>query len=380
MMNFLTKQKWQLVVLLQVCLLTFASCEDDNNFTVDAADYITMNVVSSNMQNGRALIEDDSMLEEECSSAGNKSIGIKSFYEKNGTVINNVLDSDGDVSLIYDKGTTCENNDGWTYGETAAKWVDNATYTFTAYFPMKVVKEVTASETSPFITRFSSEFYQEDFMMAYSQVKSYNSGKAVNLDMLHVLSALQFHLSFSDTENRLEVPHNDSDFLTAFWFENTKIEQGLCTIGELEFGVYDEGGNIDNETGNNIKWNCISRPKPTTDAESHKFYEWEHAEGVEFYSNESEIVRATAYSKGTGMFAQNNGFVLTIPQDYDGSSNFCFCLKSTGEKVYRASLPARKFEPGTRYIYYIRLGKTNVSVDVKILPWNELKSSADITL
>ena len=374
---FLSKHKFQFAMILQVALFAFASCEDDNVLQCETGERITWNVVSSDMQNSRALIEDDSSLQTACSIEG-KSIGIKSFYDMEGVITQNVLGNEtGDVSLIYSNDTSWDNYKWWTYGETAAEWVTGVKYTFNAYYPKYVAEDVTSSSVSPFVMKYNTELYQEDLMMAYKYVdtesSSFKQGNAVTLNMLHMLSALKFQFSFINADG---TTYDDSDALTAFWIENTAIDKGLFTMGELEFGTYGDGGVVSGET---INWNCISRPEPSA-----IIYEWTDAEGVEFSSNATEIIKkAVAYSTnadGNQKYAQNDGFILVVPQENDGTINICYRLKNTGDKVYRVTLSKRTYEPAVRYIYDIRFGKNGVDVKLSIAKWNEIKSSYDIPL
>lgn len=340
------------------------------------------------MQNGRALIEDDASLQSMCSTG--KSIGIKSSFEIDGVTTHNILGNpDGDVSLTYSTNTSWDNYFGWTYGETASEWNIGAKYTFNAYYPQNTIREITTSETSPFVIRYNTSYNQEDLMMAYNYVDTdlptFKSGEAVQLYMLHVLSALKFRFAFANTiVNELNgtktiVPYAESDILTAFWVENTQIDKGIYTIGELEFGSYNSDGTVN---GEEITWNGISRPAPSTDTSPLKIYAWEDAVGIEFASSATSILsRAIAYSTNAdNRYAQNNGFLLIIPQENDETFNICFQLKSTGDKVHRITLPHTTYEPGMRYYYDIYLGSTSVDIDLTIADWNELKSSVDIPL
>lgn len=369
---FLSKQKWVLTLILQASMLALTSCEGDN-FKHDSSNYISWNVVANGMQNGRALVEDIKSLETACSN-GN-SIGIKSSYvDKDGEFMENVLgNARGDVSLIYQPGTTWDNHNGWTYGEIAAMWCNGAKYTFNAYYPKTAVGEITQSATSPFVIKYNTKLHQEDLMMAYTYVEPKDHGKLVTLNMLHVLSALKFNFCFMNADGST---FDDSDALTAFWLENTVGGNGLYSIGQLEFGSIDDYGFID---GENIKWTSIGRPGPAI-----AMYAWEDANGVEFPSKDR--AEAAAYSTnydGKQMFTDNDAFILVIPQVNDGTIDMCFKLKSTGEQVHRVKLPndkAHTFEPGIRYTYNIRFGQTSVDVDLRVAEWNKINSSHDLPL
>ena len=377
--NFLLLQFAALMV--SVFLLSCSDSEHSDSFQDDTRGYITWSVASTNMQAGKSMIESDEMLQTACSGGG-RAIGIWSAYELDGVVTKNVLGNDkGDVALIYQKDTEWDNYQGWSYGESAALWVMGAKYTFNAYYPKHVVSEIMTSDISTFVVEFNTETYQEDLMMAYSFVDTdaptFKLGVPVKLNMLHTLSAVRFQFSFMDSDG---TTYDDSDALTAFWLENTELDKGLATTGMLAFGTYNEDGSMD---GEHIHWYYEDRPLPSTLAKPRPIYQWEDAGGVEFFSTATQRTPAVAYStnaNGAQKYANNNGFVMVIPQELDGTVQMCFRLRSTGDLVHRVTLPAGKYEPAKRYTYDIRFGRTNVTVKLSIADWNELKSSQDIPL
>lgn len=373
--------------LLGTAILLYAvflmqSCDDDTGVhQPDFTDRITWNVVTGGMQKTRALIENDDLLKTACSTGG-KSIGIWSAYELDGIVTKNVLGNEsGDVSLTYQIDTEWENYQWWTYGETAANWEMGAKYTFNAYFPKNVVNEISTSDISTFVLEYNTERYQEDLMTAYSFVDTndpnFKKSTPVSLNMLHTLSALKFQFSFINDDG---TTYNDSDALMEFWVENTMYDSGFATTGILAFGTKDEDGVLD---GEHIHWYSEDYPDPSTQSVERKIYAWKDVNGVDFRSTASSRTIATAYSTdndGKQKYAGNNGWILVIPQDYDGSSQICFKLQSTGELVHRITLPATKYLEGKRYTYDIRFGQSNVNIKLSIADWNELKSTHDIPL
>lgn len=370
-----------LVVIATICSSLSSCSEEDSIVPQPEKNYITWNVLSTGMQSGRALIENDDMLEAACSTGG-KSIGIWSAYEQDGVTTYNVLgNNDGDVSLIYDKATTWDNYRWWTYGEEAAEWVIGAKYTFNAYYPKYVVNEISSSDESTFVMDYNTEQYQEDLMTAYSYIdtqdETFNQNLPVQLKMLHTLSALRFQFSFINADN---TTYEDSDALTAFWLENTVLGQGIATTGVLAFGTIDENGVMD---GEHIHWYHEDHPEPSTSTKERKIYAWQDDTGVNFSSTTTERNIATAYSTdfdGTQKYAVNDGWVLMIPQSTDGTVKICFKLKTTGDLVHRITLPAAVYEAGMRYTYDIRFGQTSVNLILKIADWNELKSTQNIPL
>ena len=372
---FLPTHKWLLAVILQVSLVTFTSCEEESA-PQHNDDRISWNVISTNMQYSRAMIEGVTDLKDACTYGNGKSIGIKSSYILDGSNYDHVLGNpDGDVSLIYNPNTSHDNYEGWAYNETSAYWQRGAKYTFNAYYPMEQVlqmSEITSNANSPFVMSCNTELFQEDLLMAYKYVNTsdytFNSKKPVDLNMLHALSALKFIFTFT---------HNDQDRLTDFWLENTTSYKGLSYIGELEFGDYNEDGTINN--GEKITWTCKNPSAP-----SNKMYQWEDANGVTFSQNTYGVAystKANEYQK----YTENNAFILIIPQVNDGTTNFCFKLKSTGDHVYSAKLPtppnaSHAYEAGKRYIYEIKISSTSIDANITIANWDEYKSSVDITL
>lgn len=372
------------ITLVVSMLLGMMACgvEDEKHLQLqESSDMITWNVTSRDMQEGRALIENDEILQIACSSGG-KSIGIWSAYELDGVVTQNVLGNDlGDVSLIYSKDTEWDNYQWWTYGVTAAEWVMGAKYTFNAYFPMDVVNEISSSDVSAFVIEYNTEAYQDDLMTAYAYVDTeaatFKKGVPVELNMLHTLSALRFRFSFINIDN---TTYDDSDALTAFWLENTMSGGGLATTGVLAFGTKGENGVMD---GEHIHWYHEEHPEPSTPTTIRKMYAWEDNEGVNFTSTTTNRTIAVAYSTnadGNQKYAENGGWVLTIPQENDGTTQICFKLKTTGDLVHRIALPECTYEAGNRYTYDIRFGQTSVTLKLTIADWNELKSSQDIPL
>lgn len=370
-----------LVVILSVMIsLLLSSC--DNNFVPsDNINYITWNVVSGDMQSTRAIIENDEQLQNAC-SGGNRAIGIWSAYELDGEVKQNVLgNDDGDVALIYQKDTEWDNYKWWSYGEKAALWVIGAKYTFNAYYPMHVVNEISTSDVSTFVVEYNTEHHQEDLMMAYSYVDTdlptFKQGQPVTLNMLHTLSALRFRFSFMDSDG---TTYEDDDALTGFWLENTSIGRGLATTGIIAFGTINADGTVDGES---IHWYPEYIPEPSTSAKQRQIYPWTDASGIDFVSTITSRTIATAYSTnsdGKQKYADNSGYILVIPQQIDGTVDMCFMLESTGDLVHHVQLPTTTYEPGKRYTYDIRFGRTNVTLDLSIADWNELKSSQDIPL
>lgn len=347
---------------------------------------IRWNVQSASLVDGRALIEDSLGLQAACTvGSGDKAIGIWSAYELNGSIKQNVLGNpNGDVSLRFfeqvpeiEEGVEMDNWQGWLYGDSAVHWTPKAKYTFNAYFPQSVVREISSSDISTFVVEYNTEQYQEDLMMAYAYVDTeagrFNSQEPVRLNMLHTLSALQFQFMFMNSDG---TTYEDSDVLTACWLENTVSGSGLATTGDLAFGTITDG----EMDGEHIHWYHEDHPEPSTSTRERRLYAWEDATGVSFSSTVTSYSSATSHRTGNQLYSSNNGWVLTIPQHLDNTTLLCFKLASTGDLAHHVALPEMTFEPGKRYTYHIRFGQSEVTVKLTIAPWNELKSSQNIPL
>ena len=349
---------------------------------------IRWDVQSASMGDGRALIEDSLGLQAACTVGdGDKAIGIWSAYELDGVTKKNILGNpDGDVSLRFyeqvpeiEEGVEMDNWQGWLYGDSAVHWTPKAKYTFNAYFPQSVIREISSSDVSTFVVEYNTEQYQEDLMMAYAYVDtesaSFNSQEPVRLNMLHTLSAIRFQFMFMNSDG---TTYNDSDALTACSLENTVSGSGIATTGVLAFGTKLENGTMD---GEHIHWYGEDHPEPSTSgATVRRIYNWEDANGVPFSSTTTSHVAATSHSTGNQKYSSNNGWILTIPQHLDETTLLCFKLASTGDLIHHVHLPETTLEPGKRYTYNIRFGQSEVSVKLTIAAWNELKSSHNIPL
>lgn len=351
---------------------------------------IRWEVRSEQMAEGRALIEDSLALQAACTvGSGDKAIGIWSAYVLEEQEKKNVLGNpDGDVELRFypegeipvddETGKPIDNWNGWLYGDSAVHWTPKAKYTFNAYFPKSVVREISSSDISTFVVEHNTEQYQEDLMMAYAYVDTeadgFNSKEPVPLKMLHTLSALKFQFMFMNADN---TTYEDSDALTACWLENTVSGSGLATTGDLAFGNINEDGEME---GEHIHWYHEDHPEPSTPAQERRMYAWEDANGVAFSSTSTGYTPATSHSTGNETYSSNDGWILTIPQEKDETVQLCFKLETTGDVVHRIHLPAITYEPGKRYTYNIRFGQSEVIVKLTIAAWNQLNSSHNIPL
>lgn len=374
-MKSLYRTSWR-VLLCLLLLLTLVACQGNDAPSPEPMPQeeemrILWDVQSASMVEGRALIENNTDLKEACTvGSGNKAIGIWSAYERNGEVTKNVLGEDGDVSLVYNLNTQDDNYQGWTYGEKAVYWTHGAKYTFKAYYPKDAIQILPSSDITTFVARYNTVTTQEDLMLAFTEA-SVPVNPAVPLQLHHALAALKFQFRFGDGFTDV------NDKLTAFWLENT-AEQGICMQGLLKFGT--EGD------GEAIAWDLENSAYV---ASGTPFYQWADATGLPITTSTDNM--ATAYT--TGSYAENNGWLLIIPQESDGTVNLCFQTKNGGDVVHRVRLPLKTgvdksgnkvdtgtwFAPARRYAYSLLITPTAVKVTLGIAGWNELESSYDIT-
>lgn len=339
--------------------------------------FINWNVYSSEMQSTRSLIGSDETLQTACSpDKGGQAIGIWSAYDLGGTVTENVLGADRDVSLIYKENTDDDNYEGWTYAAEAAQWVKGANYYFNAYFPQDAIEIIGSSDITTFVARYNSKTTQEDLMLAYSEVDTREStfipSDPVPLNLHHALAALRFRFVFTTSS---------SDQLTSCWLENTVTGKGLTTQGLLKLGV---GG-----IGDEIRWALEDAGYQSTGT---RFYEWNHDAGINITSDEDNP--ATAYTDNDDcLYAGNDGWLLILPQESDGTLKFNFTTSVGGDVVHSVMLPAvtginaqgREDPNGSWYYqsrcytYIIRITPTGATITLSIKPWNQLDSSYDIT-
>ncbi len=382
-MKFITLTNHTYIVALLLCL---SACSEKENVLhpqplPGQKDVpIRWTVKSAFLADSRALIEDDAALQRACTPGdGGKEIGIWSAYELDGKQTEHVLGNPvGDVALTYREGTEWDNYQGWTYGEEAVFWTPKAEYTFNAYYPKSVIREISSSDVSTFVVEYNTELYQEDLMTAYAYVDTkapgFYASNPVQLNLLHTLAALRFRFMFMNADGST---YEDSDALTACWLENTVSGQGLATTGDLAFGTVQADGTMD---GEHIHWYHEDHPEPSAPGNVRRIYAWEDADGVAFYSTSISYTPGISHSTGGQAYSGNEGWVVTIPQETDGTTQLCFRLETTGDVVHRITLPSIIYEAGKRYTYDIRFGQTEVDLKLAIADWNELKSSYDIPL
>ena len=329
-------------------LLTLVACTG-NDVPVPETDLqIRWSVQSGNIQNRRALIENSANLQAACSDGG-QAIGIWSAYQKDGEdLTEQILGTTGDASLTYD-----ETGESWTYGDKPAYWQRDAVYYFNAYFPKEGgMTDISHTKTSIAGT-YDTETTQTDLMVSRVIVDTGNNfqGQPVELSMLHTLATLKFIFLMDGGDASM--------VLKAFSLDKT-----LKTSASLNYNT--NSVSIANWTNGTLSDNS-------------RIYEWASNEGIEF----TAITGAVPYTTGDGIYRNNGGHILIIPQECTVAPTFNCIIggnSSENESYQNISLGTTKFEPGKNYIYTIKLKQNVVDVDLSIAAWNELNSSFNIPL
>ena len=363
------------------------------------------------MQNTRTLINSDAGLQAACANGTGEGIGIWGDYDLtiNGVkrTIEGFLD---DVKLVYYGISDTEDSPtGWDYVADDQFWELGGQYRFRAYYPQTAIHDhvISSSNATTFVINYNTTQLQEDLLVAYQPINTmqWNLAEPVPLQFRHALAGLRFQF-------QLEQGLNETDYLTSCWLQNTSARD-FTSVGMLAYGTEDPNNN--NEYNPNwLDWH-ESYNSPVTE----KMYYWEcprsgNNGGIEI-KMQGNSNPATAYTHATGTtegtdFLNNDGYVLIIPQQSDGTVQLCFTTYEGGETVYRIPLPqvtgtstdtqrgnfsydenntlilgsaidasGTDFVAGYLYTYMVTITKTNLGMTLSIAPWNELKSSFDIS-
>lgn len=363
------------------------------------------------MQSSRALVNNDAALQAACANGTGEGIGIWGDYDLtiNGvkSTIEGFLD---DVKLVYYGISATEDSPtGWDYVADDQFWELGGQYRFRAYYPQTAIRDhvISSSNATTFVINYNTTQLQEDLLVAYQPINTmqWNLAEPVPLQFRHALAGLRFQF-------QLEQGLNETDYLTSCWLQNTSARD-FTSVGMLAYGTEDPNNN--NEYNPNwLDWH-ESYNSPATE----KMYYWKcprtgSTGGIEI-KMQGSANPATAYTNATGTtegtaFLNNDGYVLIIPQQSDGTVQLCFTTYEGGETVYRIPLPqvtgtstdtqrgnfsydenntlilgsaidasGTDFVAGYLYTYMVTITKTNLGMTLSIAPWNELKSSFDIS-
>lgn len=413
------------LLLIYLTTLMLAGCDKEekqgNLFPFESATQpLKWSVLPvESMQGTRSLIENNEGLQDACVATTGEGIGIWGDYEiatNNGvdTIVGFLKGTEGKgVKIIYYGEGDDDSPTGWDYEneEEAAYWELGGKYIFRAYYPQTAVKEnvVASSNATTFVINYNTTKLQEDLLVAYQPINTmqWNLSEPVPLKFRHALAGLGFQFQF-------EEGLYETDYLTSCWLQNTSTRD-FTSVGMLAYGTEDPNNN------NQYNPNWMDWYESYNSPETEQMYYWESS-GVKIERSSTANILAKAYTdedkttQGNSLL-NNNGYILIIPQQSDGTVQLCFTTHEGGNMVYRIPLPVRTgtstarqrannsydnnntlilgdakdtepidnfgygtdFVAGYLYTYVITISKTNLGLTLKIAPWNELKSSFDIS-
>ena len=281
--------------------------------------------------------------------------------------------------LIYADKAGGNPYDSWNYAGTDLYWFVGGKYKFRGYFPQKLEDQVlTTSDATTFAMTYSTSDYQEDLLVAYNEVDttvpSVDLSQPVTLNFKHALAAVRF---------RVEASYDNTDYLTSCYLQNADTKD-FASIGILVYGT--------ETVSDDFFWSMGYNP-PATE----RIYYWSNS-GVEFSTDTQTgtVTPALAYTQtGTtdgGLFTENDGWLLILPQASSGNLQFCFTTRNAEEGIYRVNIPkgteyddsgaviSEEYQPGKRYTYTIRITEADVELTITAADWNMRDSSYDIEL
>lgn len=277
--------------------------------------------------------ENETSLQAACTNA--EAIAVWGDYTPNNTTYIEVFDG---TPLTF-------GNNTWSYTGGYRYWMDNSVYRFRAYYPKNALgSNAVATDASKLTVECDTETFQEDLLVAYKEVDSetWNHSEAVPLQMNHALAALRF---------QFQVVGDVTMTLKSFSLSN--VAGGLGTLGTLTYQDTDV---------ERTDWS-------TTAHSSGNYYAWQHPDGGLAFTS---TTKATAYLPATDtsigdVYTENNGYVLIIPQSYNGGTKLNFSIDSHS---YQVELPAKEFLPGYRYTYLLQVTTDNaVTLTCTVQPW-----------
>ena len=335
--------------LLPMLLFGWVGCTSGDSLSEDTESGlpISWEVNSENIQNGRALIENDISLQTACSTGG-QAIGIWSAHEKEGKLTQHVLgNATGDVALVYDPDGGSPAN--WTYGELAY-WRWEAAYYFNAYFPKEGGMTGISHTKSSITGTYDTEASQQDLMVCRVSVDTGSDnfrGSPIPLDMKHALSSLKFTF-------RLEEGARITRKIQSFSLDNTLAVSGTLT--------YQTGAVAINNWAN-LGYSSVA------------IYSWSN-EGVECTADRSATAYTTPVGTSTtegGLYCNNDGHLLIIPQACSKAP--CITIVTDTKRFENVSLGTTQFEPGKLYVYNIVFNDVALDISLSIKDWNSYQSS-----
>lgn len=261
--------------------------------------------------------------------------------------------------------TTNPHND-WNYPGENKLWEPGARYTFRACFPQKRMTSLMTNITPNVIQGIvPTTTVQEDLLAASAFVRATgdNLRNPVELKMKHLLAAVKFSV-----KAQTGYAPGENEKVNSCWLEN-KDDDGkrFSTSGYL---VYNGVGITEN-----IAWTKAG-------SSSAKMYHWEHQTGIAFNETESHSLYVNDNDANTvgAEYCNNDGWVLIVPQENDGSLYFGYTLGSAPGLSFSVPLPAITYQPGKMYSYVLIISGSEAKVTLSIADWNLLDSSYDLIL
>lgn len=343
---------------LKLCIIGemfffLSSCNDGRNETLmsEKRSSILWNVTAVHVgQVGRSLVANTDNLVSACTP----TIGGESIAIWGDCVLNGQLRQEFKGTLLTYEEDIESGNYYWGYvNEPLRYWWTNVIYDFRAFFPANALGSYAlATDASSLSISYDTETFQEDLMVAYTQVDTNilaNTEVPVPLQMIHALATLKFVFKMEESS------------LVTNTLISASLGNTLKTNATLEYNTSDV------TTAN---WTSL------TASGNSQLYLWENG-GIDFTAS----TPATAYTTPAGTttttgtkYCDCDGHVLIIPQTCDPVLNF-----ATAYRSYNVSLGETEFEPGKQYVYNITLKEnTQLNVTLTIKNWNELGSSYDI--
>ena len=339
-------QKITNITFLFALIIGMSACGQSEETPAAASDMpIRWEVTSvEGMQNTRTLIgrdQDEKSLEAACA---NEAIAVWGNFDFKDT------DADENASVFSNIPLTYNNN-LWGYTGGERYWANNATYKFRACYPKNALgNQVTATDASSLTIAYDTETLQEDLLVGYQEVDAdENEGEAVSLQMNHALAAIRFQFQvLGDVTMKLQ----------SFTLSNETEGSGLSTSGTLTYATEEV------EIGH---W-------ATDDPISGDFYAWEYPVSGDDDGSPFGQTKATAYQPDENtLYTDNKGYVLIIPQAYDGKTNLKMVID---DEEHEVALPATTFLPGNRYTYLIQVkGGEPVLLKCVVDPWELMETT-----
>lgn len=347
--------------LFLTALLTIAGCAREADFLLPEPEPVHRYPISWNVvpENTRALVNNN-LLQTSCTplaNGSNETVGVWGDFSVNTNGQNTTYKEFIATPLTFSPETY-----NWNYPGEARYWESQAVYDFRAYYPQKLMTSLMTQMDATMMQGgpINTSVLQEDLLVAATQVDTRTArlSEHVKLHMQHIFAAVMFKVRAVDGF----VPAV-GEVVTSCWLQNKNNATNLFSPS----GYLVHSGNA----APDIIW----YPYESSVA---PMYVWKH-QGVSFnYEN-------TLYTANDGLqgeeYTRNDGWLLFVPQTVkEGTLQFCYTLKNAGNQVFSVDVPAITYKYGTKYTYMLEIRGSEVTVNLKIAPWNHIDSSHDITI